>query len=249
MTLRTKTRSRKGRDLKRLDGVRHRVTRRRQRQQRQRGGAERDDDVKHSYNEWISAVNATEIYKSPIDPGREDYSLSIIEQSSNTHKLPPFDGENMNLFEIPNYGDVRSLSASVVDMLKLIMNSTNTIGEFKEQMEKQKNPGEDTLASADIQARLQVLANIENAIRSSGESAETESTNELNDSGMSRQISASTDILTDVSKYPLYLWALYYSAPTGSSDNSVPILTPPEKVASETGSEPITPSAPANIAL
>lgn len=223
MTLRAKTRSRKGRglkDLKRLDGVRQRVTRRRR---LQKGGA--NDEPVTTYVDWLTKVKEeNSVYKIRTEPEREDYSISLIKADSGKHQLPLFNGEQLAEFRLPNGMDIRSAAANVVAMLKLVMDANPTIGQFQNEMRAQQQPAADVLANADVQSQLQMLAEIELAIRDSGESPSEEST---------KQIDISTDILTDVNKYPLYIWALYYSAPDG--ENSVPILASPEKVASEIG--------------
>jgi hypothetical protein len=217
MTLRAKTRGRKGRDLKRLDGVRRRITRRRLRNQR--GGAA----PVASYADWLKAVNEeNSVYKSRTDPEREDYSISLIKSDSDKHQLPLFDGENIDMFKMPNEMDIRSMAANVAYMLKPIMDKNPTIGQFQKEIEAQLQLIVGESSSIDVQDSLQVLADTEYALRSSGNSSAEK---------LTKAISSTTDILTNVSKYPLYIWALYYSAPK-MDDISVPILTPPEAEAS-----------------
>jgi len=221
MTLRTKTRGRKGKDLKRLDGMKRRLTRRR-RSQQQRGGAA---EPVTSFASWVDTVNKeNSIFKSQPETERDDYSIDRINADSDKHKLPLFNGEQLAEFEMPNGMDIRSAAATVADLLKLIMDSKPNVGQFRNEMLAQQQPTADVLAIADVQSQLQTLADIELTIRNSGESSSEEST---------KQIQATTDILTDVDKYPLYIWALYYSAPEG--ENSVPILASPAKVSLETG--------------
>lgn len=220
MTLRAKTRSRKGRDLKRLDGVNRRLTRRRR---IQRGGAV----PVATYEDWRKAVNEQNtVYKTRTEPSSEDYSISRVKEYSDSHQLPVFNGESLDKFAMSNGVDVRSAAANVAAMLKLVMDANPTIGQFQNEMRVQLQPGADAVASTDVQAQLQVLAEIEHAIRTDFGKGES--------SPSTKEISVPTDILTDVSAYPLYIWALYYSAPSGAE--SIPILTPPEKVASEIGS-------------
>jgi hypothetical protein len=216
-----------------LDGVRHRVTRRRR---LQRGGGAPVD----SYASWLKAVNEDNgLYKEHKDTERENYSISLIKADSDKHMLPMFNGEDMEKFAMPNGDDVRSTAANIAAMLKLIMDANPTIGQFKQEITVQQQPGIDALASADVMAQLQMLAETEQVIRSSGNNAEA---------ALTKQSDAQLDILTDVSKYPLYIWALYYSAPDG--ENSVPILTPHKKVLTETGSsDSTTPAGPGGRVL
>jgi hypothetical protein len=233
MTLRAKTRSRKGKDLKRLDGMKHRLTRRRL---RQRGGAE----PVTSFAAWLSAVNKeNSLFKDSIDTESEDYDIERIKTDSDKHKLPLFNGEQLEQFKMPNGMDVRGAAAIVVALLKLIMDRKPNVGQFRDEMIAQQQPAADVIAAADVQSQLNILADIEHSIRrevASGNSSAGELTKEISDP---------FSILTNNKEYPLYIWALYYSAPEG--DISIPILTSPEKVASETGSSEVpTPASQAD---
>lgn len=234
MTLRAKTRSRKGRDLKRLDGVRKRATRRRLRNQR--GGAV----PVPSYEEWRKAVEEeNSVYKSRTEPEREDYSISLVKSDSDKHQLPLFDGENMDKFKMPNEMDIRSMAANVAYMLKPIVDRNPTIGQFQKEIEAQLQLIVGESSSTDVQDSLHVLADTEYALRSSGNSSAEK---------LTKSIRSNTDILTDLSKYPLYIWALYYSAPE-KDDISVPILTPPEESSPNNGiSTSVTPAMPVGTA-
>lgn len=192
MTLRAKTRSRKGRDLKRLDGVKRRMTRRRRvRVQKQRGGAVA------GIIDWLAAVDNMTLYKETP----ETYEISAAKNDD--IKLPSVDDSTNDSFKLDVYGgaaDARAIAKSVqvnlmdLGLLSEGLQNTAFAGSVTSLMDTIMEDG-------DIKQKLEFLAEVEKSLRSAKDSTDTSA----------QQITISSLAKTDI--YPLYIWAFAYAAP------------------------------------
>jgi hypothetical protein len=225
MTLRTKTRSRKGRDLKRLDGMKRRATRRRMR--KQRGG----DNSIPTLRDWVAKVASSGIYKDTTvqNPLPTDYRISGV--ASDYLKLPKLtpdmDATKFEL-EIPSLQpmDAQSIAALVEKILSEILKLNPSAGAFKGEMEKQLNLAQVSGDSTDTLASLEFLMEVEQALRKLLPSSSEPVVSSEKEIAM-REVQQAMPILIDEAKYPLYIWALAYAAPADMEE--VPVLKEEEK--------------------
>ncbi len=221
MPLRTKTRSRKERDLKRLDGV-SRKRRRTVRRRRQRGGA-----VVGSIRDWVEQVSESAGYKQRTDPAQEDYRIGDVLALVGELTLPPMgtDNEAFLLKMGAAENDARIAATAVGVILSEILKANPTIGQFKAEMEQQISLGK--VGEDGGESGLEFLVKVENALRGLLPS----SNNAEASSEQGTTIEAS--ILVDENKYPLYIWAFASAVPTNDEASAAPILSAPTPASQE----------------
>ena len=224
MPLRTKTRSRKERDLKRLDGIGSRRRRRTVRRRRQRGGA-----VVSSIQDWVKQVSESAGYKQRTDPAQEDYRIGDVLAQVGELTLPPMgtDNESFVLKAGAAETDARIAASAVGVILSEILKANPTIGQFKAEMEQQISLGK--IGEDGEESGLDFLVRVENALRGLLPS----SNNVEPSSEQGAAIEAS--ILVDENKYPLYIWAFASAVPASDEASTAPILSAPQ---------PPTPASP-----
>jgi hypothetical protein len=201
-----RTKSRKGRDLKRLDGTKRRVTRR---HRKQRGGA-----TASSVNEWLASVSKLPLYANP--PLEEEYKISKAIES--VLMLPPYEVANKTSFELGiSDFDIRQHAVNVHVALNEIMKHAPTVSQFADEMQAQAAKSTDIQADEMAIVQLTYLKRLENTMRT------------MLNSDYVAESASSENILSNVKQYPLYIWALYAAAPIETSDMSarldIPVLT------------------------